>query len=119
MSAVISPVGKFSTYYIQYFTAYCFSYLSLVGYMASIFGSNVPNNIVIKILSYLPFVSPTLMPGRLAMEMSTLTQAYIALALQLVALVFVAKFGEHIYAKNVLSYSDEKIFKQFIQNLKK
>ena len=46
-------------------------------------------------------------------------QAYIALALQLVALVFVAKFGEHIYAKNVLSYSDEKIFKQFIQNLKK
>ena len=95
------------------------SYLSLVGYMASIFGANVPNNIVIKILSYLPFVSPTLMSGRLAMEMSTSTQAYIALALQLVALVFVAKFGERIYAKNVLSYSDEKIFKQFIQNLKK
>ena len=95
------------------------SYLSLVGYMAGIFGAEVPNNIVLKVLSYLPFVSPTFMPSRLALEISTSTEAYIALAIQLIALVLVAKFGERIYAKNVLSYSDEKIFKQLSRNLKK
>lgn len=95
------------------------SYLAMIGYIAGIVGASVPNNIVIKILGYVPFVSPTLMPGRLATEVATMTDAYIALALQVIALVVVAKFGEKVYAKNVLSYSDEKIFKQFVRNLKK
>lgn len=94
-------------------------YLSMIGYMASIVASSIPNNIVIKVLGFIPFISPTLMPSRLATEVATMTDAYIALALQVVALIIVAKFGEKVYAKNVLSYSDEKIFKQFIQNLKK
>ncbi|GAX46689.1 ABC transporter permease [Pseudolactococcus reticulitermitis] len=93
--------------------------LSTIGYMAGIVGASVPNNIVLKVLSFIPFVSTTLVPSRLSTELSTLTDAYIALALQAVALLIVAKFGEQIYAKNVLSYSDEKIFKQFLQNLKK
>jgi ABC-2 type transport system permease protein len=95
------------------------SYLAMIGYIAGIVGASVPNNIVIKILGYVPFVSPTLMPGRLATEVATMTDAYIALVLQVIALVVVAKFGEKVYAKNVLSYSDEKIFKQFVRNLKK
>lgn len=94
-------------------------FLSMIGYMAGIVGGTVPNNVVLKGLSFIPFVSTTLMPSRLATEVSTLTSAYIALAIQALALIVVAKFGERIYAKNVLSYSDEKIFKQFVQNLKK
>lgn len=95
------------------------SYLSLIGYMAGIFGASVPNNIVIKILGYIPYVSPTLMPGRLATEMASLPEAYIALVLQIIALVLIAIFGQQIYAKNVLSYSDEKLFKQLVRNIKK
>lgn len=94
-------------------------YLSMIGYIASFTSSSMPGNMVIKVLSFLTFVSPTLMPSRLAIQYASTTDAIIAAILQLLALILVAKFGEKIYARNVLSYSDEKIFKQFIQNLKK
>jgi ABC-2 type transport system permease protein len=95
------------------------SYLAMTGYVAGLVGAATPNNIVIKVLDFIPFVSPSLVTSRLASEQTTLTNAYIALAVQFVVLILLAKFGEKIYAKNVLSYSDEKIFKQFIHNLKK
>lgn len=94
------------------------SYLSLIGYVAGIVGASSPQNVVIKILAYIPYVSPTLMPGRLATETASMPEAYLALALQVVALILVAVFGQRIYAKNVLSYSDEKIFKQLVKNIK-
>ena len=94
-------------------------YLSMIGYVASFMSASMPSNIVLKVLAMVPFISPSLMPSRLAIEYASTTEAIIALVLQLVALVLVAKFGEKIYARNVLSYSDEKVFKQFIHNLKK
>lgn len=94
-------------------------YLSMIGYIASFMSASMPSNIVLKVLAMVPFISPSLMPSRLAIEYASTTEAIIALVLQLVALVLVAKFGEKIYARNVLSYSDEKVFKQFIHNLKK
>ena len=94
-------------------------YLSMIGYAASFASSSMPTNIVIKVLSFLPFVSPSLMPSRLAIQYASITDAIIAGVLQLLALILIAKFGEKVYAKNVLSYSDEKVFKQFMRNLKK
>lgn len=94
-------------------------YLSMIGYVASFASSSMPTNLVIKVLSFLPFVSPSLMPSRLAIQYASITDAIIAGVLQLLALILIAKFGEKVYAKNVLSYSDEKVFKQFMRNLKK
>ena len=94
-------------------------YLSMIGYVASFASSSMPTNIVIKVLSFLPFVSPSLMPSRLAIQYASITDAIIAGVLQLLALILIAKFGEKVYARNVLSYSDEKVFKQFMRNLKK
>ena len=89
----------------------------LSGWLTSFY--NLRTNIVIKVLSFLPFVSPSLMPSRLAIQYASITDAIIAGVLQLLALILIAKFGEKVYAKNVLSYSDEKVFKQFMRNLKK
>ncbi|MDR1605693.1 MAG: ABC transporter permease [Streptococcaceae bacterium] len=94
-------------------------YLSMIGYIASFISSSVPSNLFFKVLALVPFVSPTLMPSRLAIEYASPTDAIIAIVLQVLALVLVAKFGQAIYAKNVLSYSDEKVFKQLLQNFKK
>ena len=94
-------------------------YLSMIGYVASFASSSMPTNMVIKVLSFLPFVSPSLMPSRLAIQYASITDAIIAGVLQLLALILIAKFGEKVYARNVLSYSDEKVFKQFMRNLKK
>ncbi|KST85436.1 hypothetical protein KF7_1158 [Lactococcus lactis subsp. lactis] len=93
------------------------AFLAMIGYIGGIAGSTVPGNIVLKILSFIPFISPTLMTSRLAIQYSTTTEAWIALGLQLLATLAIAKAGEKIYARNVLSYSDEKIMSQLFKGL--
>lgn len=95
------------------------AFLSMIGYIGGIAGAAVPGNLILKILSFIPFISPTLMTSRFAIQYSTTTEAWIALALQLVGTILVAKAGERIYARNVLSYSDEKILTQLFRNLRK
>ncbi|CAM3062517.1 ABC transporter permease [Lactococcus hircilactis] len=93
------------------------AFLSMVGYIGGIAGAAVPGNLILKVLSFIPFVSPTLMTSRFAIQYATATQAWIALFLQLVGTVLIAKAGEKIYARNVLSYSDDKIMTQLIRNI--
>ncbi|MDR2977415.1 MAG: ABC transporter permease [Streptococcaceae bacterium] len=94
------------------------TFFSMIGYIAGIAGAAVPGNIILRVLSYIPFISPTLMSSRYAIQYSSATEAYIALALQIVATLAIAKLGERIYARNVLSYSDDKILSQFFRNLR-
>lgn len=94
------------------------AFLSMIGYIGGIAGAAVPGNMVLKILSFVPFVSPTLMTSRFAIQYSTTAEAWTALGLQLVATILVAKEGEKIYARNVLSYSDEKIITQLFKNIR-
>lgn len=93
------------------------AFLSMIGYIGGIAGAAVPGNLVLKILSFVPFVSPTLMTSRFAIQYSTTAEAWAALGLQLIATILVAKAGEKIYARNVLSYSDEKIMTQLFKNI--
>lgn len=92
--------------------------LAMIGYFFSYFMTNMPNNIVIKILSYVPFISQSMMPVRLVTKVESWPAAIVALALSAIALVLLAWFGRGIYAKNVLSYSDDKIMTQLIRNIK-
>lgn len=94
------------------------AFISMIGYIAGIAGAAVPENLILKILSFIPFISPTLMSSRYAIQYSSATEAYISLALQLIATIAVAKVGEKIYARNVLSYSSDKIFKQLMDNFR-
>ncbi|WP_374284473.1 ABC transporter permease [Lactococcus sp.] len=94
------------------------AFLSMIGYIGGIAGAAVPGNLVLKILSFVPFVSPTLMTSRFAIQYSTTAEAWTALGLQLIATILVAKAGEKIYARNVLSYSDEKIMTQLFKNIR-
>jgi ABC-2 type transport system permease protein len=94
------------------------TFFSMIGYFGGIIGAAVPGNVILRILSYIPLISPTLMTSRYAVQFSSSTEAYIALALQIVSTLAIAKLGERIYARNVLSYSDEKILGQFFRNLR-
>lgn len=93
------------------------AFMSMIGYIGGIAGAAVPGNVVLKVLSFIPFISPTLMTSRYAIQYSSTAEAWIALLLQLVATVAVAKAGEKIYARNVLSYSDDKIMSQLWRNI--
>lgn len=93
-------------------------YLSMIGYIGGIVGGAASESLVLRILSFIPFISPTLMTSRYAVEYASMTEAYLSLLLQVVATVAIAKLGERVYARNVLSYSDDKILRQFFNNLR-
>jgi ABC-2 type transport system permease protein len=94
-------------------------YLSMVGYLLSFMVASQPNNTMVQVLSYVPFVSQTLMPARLSLEYATLPQGLVALVLAVVALGVVLHFGEKVYKRNVLSYSDESMNKQLMKMFKR
>ncbi|GAB2026937.1 ABC transporter permease [Lactovum odontotermitis] len=94
------------------------TFFSMIGYIGGIAGAAVPGNVILRVLGFIPFISPTLMTSRYAIQFSSTTEAYIALVLQIVATVAIAKLGERVYARNVLSYSDDKILSQFFRNLR-
>jgi ABC-2 type transport system permease protein len=93
-------------------------YIALIGYIGSIISASNPTNPAMKILSFIPFISPTLMSARYAIGIATPAEAVAALVLQIVAVLLLARFGEGIYARNVLSYSNERIFHQLISNIR-
>ncbi|OFI49193.1 hypothetical protein BG261_03740 [Floricoccus tropicus] len=94
-------------------------YLSMIGYILGFTVAGSPNNLLIKILSYVPYISQSLMPSRLAIQYATMKEAVIALVIEVVVIGLITKGAEKVYAKNVLSYSDDKIFKQLINSFKR
>ncbi|MFT8756756.1 ABC transporter permease [Leuconostoc pseudomesenteroides] len=95
------------------------SFLAMIGYMFSYFMTFMPNNIAIRALSYVPFVSQSMMPVRLVTHVEGWPTALISLGISFIVLILLAWFGQGIYAKNVLSYSDEPIMKQITRKLLK
>ncbi|EOH85852.1 ABC transporter permease [Enterococcus villorum] len=83
------------------------TYLSLGGYMLGlVLGASDPNNIVIRVTSYIPFLSSYIMPVRLANETAGVSNALISLGI-LVIVTFVLMFlSANMYKSNVLVYSE-------------
>ncbi len=94
------------------------TYLSLGGYMLGlILGASDPNNIVIRITSYIPFLSSYIMPIRLANETVEISGVLISLIV-LVFITFVLMFmSANMYKSNVLVYSEGGIWTSLKQSI--
>ena len=94
------------------------TYLSLGGYMLGlILGASDPNNIVIRITSYVPFLSSYIMPVRLANETANVNEAMISLVL-LIVVTFVLMFlSANMYKSNVLVYSEGGLWSSLKQSI--
>lgn len=94
------------------------TYLSLGGYMLGlILGASDPNNIVIRITSYIPFLSSYIMPIRLANETVEISGVSISLIV-LVIITFVLMFmSANMYKSNVLVYSEGGIWTSLKQSI--
>lgn len=95
------------------------TYLAMIGYILSFIVAQAPHNLIINIASYVPFISQTLIPSRLALNFTGMPQAFLAIILQIVVVIFMLKFGLKIYRRNVLEYSDESIYKQLRQLIRR
>lgn len=94
------------------------SYFSMIGYILTFVLNGQPHNSFINALSYVPFISQTLMPARLGLQYANMTDAFIALVLELIVLIFLARYGLRVYKRNVLTYNDGNITKAALLSLK-
>lgn len=83
------------------------TYLSMIGYMLSlILGTSDPTNVIIKVTSYIPFLSSYSMPLRLASGTVALSSAFVSLAILILFTIFLTLFSAQLYKSNVLVYSE-------------
>ena len=82
-------------------------YLSMIGYMLGlILGTSDPTNIIIKVTSYIPFLSSYSMPLRLASGTAALSSAFVSLGILVLFTIFLTLFSAQLYKSNVLVYSE-------------
>lgn len=93
------------------------TYLSMISYMLTFMLSGNSHNLILQGLSYLPFFSQTLMPARLGLQYATMTDAAVALILELLALIVLGYYGLRVYKKNVLTYQEGSLFKPIWQSI--
>ncbi|MGG5315738.1 ABC transporter permease [Enterococcus sp. AZ072] len=93
-------------------------YLSMIGYILGlVLGAASPNNIIIKIASYIPFISSYCMPLRLATNTVQFSGAIVSLGILLVTTVVLTLFSAQLYKSNVLVYSEGGTFSALKQSL--
>lgn len=93
-------------------------YLAMIGYFIGLsLGAADPQNIIIKITSYVPMISSFIMPIRLATETASMTEGFISLAVLLAFGILLTLFSAKLYKSNVLVYSEGGMFKSLKQSL--
>lgn len=81
-------------------------------------GLSSPNNILIRVFSYVPFFSSFSMPIRIANDNVTTPEILVSLGLLVLAIVLLLKFSAKVYKSTVLIYSDKSMMQVFKDALK-
>ncbi|MGY3765600.1 ABC transporter permease [Vagococcus vulneris] len=81
-------------------------------------GISDPQNILIKIFSYIPFFSSFSMPIRIANDDVTQPELFFSIGLLVLAIAILLKFSAKVYKSTVLIYSDKSMMNVFKDALK-
>lgn len=81
-------------------------------------GMSDPQNMLIKIFSFIPFFSSFAMPVRIANDSVTNTEILISLGILLVGIILLLKLSAKVYKSTVLIYSDKSMMQVFKDALK-
>lgn len=95
------------------------TYLSMISYMLTFMLAGNAHNVLLQVLSYVPFFSQTLMPARLGLQYATMTDAFLALVLEVIALGLFSYYGLRVYKRNVLTYQEGSLFGPTWQAMKR
>lgn len=91
--------------------------IGMVGFYAGMYGVVNPNNLVVKIASYVPFWTPLVMPFRIAGDTVTGVELGIAIAVLIVSTIVIFMVSAMFYRSNVLIYSDTNLVGQIKRSL--
>lgn len=93
--------------------------IGIVSFYIGIFGMTSPEAPFIKIMSMIPFISPYIMPLRVATMTVSTPMIWLSIALNVTVIIIILTFGARVYKNGVLNYSGDSVFKKFIQATKK
>ncbi|MGX7030596.1 ABC transporter permease [Vagococcus zengguangii] len=92
------------------------TYLTMIGFFLTMFlGMNDPQHILMKITSFIPFLSSFTMPSRIASQTVSTPEIFISLVVLLVTTIILLRVAAKIYRSTALVYSDTGMW----QSLKK
>lgn len=83
------------------------TYLGLIGYFIGLsLGMGDPQNIVVRVTSYIPFLSTYIMPVRMASDTVNNAGILISLGITIVFTILLTLISARLYKSNVLIYSE-------------
>lgn len=92
--------------------------VSLVGYYLSMMASMFDGSIIIRILSYVPFISALLAPALLVLGQIGIIDILIALVILIGTIYILFKYGLKIYKVGILNYSSNGLWKKMFKAVK-
>ncbi len=90
----------------------------LAGYYLAIMASMFDGSILIRILSYIPFISCLVSPSLYIIGQITMIDVMISIVVLIITILILIKYGLRIYKIGILNYSNEKIWSRFAKALK-
>lgn len=88
------------------------TYLTMIGFfLTMIFGMSDPQHILMRVTSYIPFLSSFTMPSRIASGTVTDMGVLISLAILAVSTLLLLKVSASMYRSTALVYSDDGMWK--------
>ncbi len=95
------------------------TFLFVLAYLAATFAMNVPDNTIVKVTSFIPFISLFTMPIRYMLTSVPMTSLLISSTIMVLTVVLFAALSIHIYKFGSLNYGNRLKFKDVIRSFKK
>lgn len=95
------------------------TYLFIIAYLAATFAMNMPDNSIIKITSFIPFVSMFTMPIRYMMTTVPLISIVVSSIIMILTVALFAAISIYIYRFGSLNYGNRLTLKEVIKSIKR
>ncbi|MCM3611713.1 ABC transporter permease [Planococcus sp. MERTA32b] len=95
------------------------TFLFVLAYFAATFATNAPDNTIVKVTSFIPFISLFTMPIRYMLTSVPIASLLISSAIMVITVVLFAALSIHIYKFGALNYGNRLKFKDVIKSFKK
>ncbi|MFD1464819.1 ABC transporter permease [Lapidilactobacillus mulanensis] len=86
------------------------TFFAVFAYVIGLMSANGSDALLVRIAAYIPLISPIVMPARLATEAASGAEAWLSLAISIVAMVLLYFLSLTLYRANVLVYSDGNVW---------
>ena len=90
----------------------------LAGYYLAIMAGMFEGSILIRILSYVPFISCLVAPSLYIIGETTIIDIIISIVVLIVTILLIARYGLKVYKVGILNYSNNKIWTRFAKAIK-